>query len=337
MTLITSYCRHITLAIAAALAISLTHAAAAETIKIGILKLASSGPVFIAKERGYFAAENLDPELVFFDAAQPIAVAAAAGAIDFGVGGATAALYSLAEQGKIRIIAGNHREAPTFHNQAFLVSQKAFDNGLRGYADLAGRSVAVSQIGSPPHYTLALIAEKYRIDLKTIQVLPLQSIPNNISAVRGGKADATFLPVTAVGGAIAHGDIRSLGWVGDAVPWQVGVVIAPTKLLGDSNVAERFLRAFRKGALEYHDAFADAHDKRRDGDTAGAVASLIASYLSVAPEKVIASISFIDRDARLDVVDIQHQIAWYRSQDMLKGGTDATVMDKRLIMPLPAR
>lgn len=187
------------------------HGTAAKTIKIGIFRLVSSGPVFIgSKERGYFAAENVEPELVYFPAAQPIAVTAAAGAIDFGVGD-VAGLYKLAKQGATRIIAGNHREAQSFHNQAFLVSSKAFDNGLRGYADLVG-SVAISQIGSPPHYTLAPVAEKYRLDLKSIQVPALQSIPNNISVVSGGKADATFLPVTVAERALARGNIRVLGW-----------------------------------------------------------------------------------------------------------------------------
>ncbi len=63
-------------------------AAGAEAIKIGAVKTGSSGVVFIAQERGYFAAEGVPAELVYFRSAQPIAVAAASGAIDFGVTGA---------------------------------------------------------------------------------------------------------------------------------------------------------------------------------------------------------------------------------------------------------
>jgi NitT/TauT family transport system substrate-binding protein len=50
--------------------------AAAEAIKIGLLKTAGNGGIFVALERGYFAAEGLTPTLTYFQAAQPIAVAA---------------------------------------------------------------------------------------------------------------------------------------------------------------------------------------------------------------------------------------------------------------------
>ena len=53
-------------------------------LRIGVLRLASSGPVFIAQDRGYFRDQGFDVELKFFDAAQPIAVATASGDVEFG-------------------------------------------------------------------------------------------------------------------------------------------------------------------------------------------------------------------------------------------------------------
>lgn len=49
--------------------------------KIGVLRLSSSAPVFIAQDKGYFREAGLDVELKFFDAAQPIAVATTSGEI----------------------------------------------------------------------------------------------------------------------------------------------------------------------------------------------------------------------------------------------------------------
>ncbi len=53
--------------------------------KVGVLRLSSSAPVFIAQDKGYFRDAGLDIELKFFDAAQPIAVATTSGDVDFGV------------------------------------------------------------------------------------------------------------------------------------------------------------------------------------------------------------------------------------------------------------
>src|SRR5437868_14529371 len=64
--------------------------------RIGVLRLSSSAPVFIAQDKGYFREAGLDVELKFLDAAQPIAVATASADIDCGVTDLTAGLHNLA-------------------------------------------------------------------------------------------------------------------------------------------------------------------------------------------------------------------------------------------------
>ena len=61
---------------------SASPSAAPIPVKVGMLRLASSAPLFIGIEKGYFAEEGIAPEPVWFDAAQPIAVATASNAID---------------------------------------------------------------------------------------------------------------------------------------------------------------------------------------------------------------------------------------------------------------
>src|SRR6201986_1720539 len=78
--------------------------------KIGVLRLSSSAPVFIAADKGYFRDAGLDVELKFFDAAQPIAVATTSGDVDFGVTAFTAGLYNLAGKGTLKGIGGMSRE-----------------------------------------------------------------------------------------------------------------------------------------------------------------------------------------------------------------------------------
>jgi NitT/TauT family transport system substrate-binding protein len=76
------------LALAALLVIVASGLARADDVlkaKIGVLRLSSSAPVFIAQDKGYFRDAGLDIELKFFDAAQPVAVATTSGDIDFGI------------------------------------------------------------------------------------------------------------------------------------------------------------------------------------------------------------------------------------------------------------
>ncbi len=88
--------------------------AQAERVSIGLLRLASSGAVFIAQEKGYFREAGLEVELKPFTAAQQVPTAVTAGDADFGVTGLTAGFYNLAGRGALRMIAGQSREAPGF-------------------------------------------------------------------------------------------------------------------------------------------------------------------------------------------------------------------------------
>src|SRR5262245_61639324 len=68
-------------------------------VKLGVLKLTSSAVLFLGAERGYFKEFGIEPELVYFQAAQPIAVALASGDIDVGATGLTAGLYNIVAGG----------------------------------------------------------------------------------------------------------------------------------------------------------------------------------------------------------------------------------------------
>src|SRR5579862_1125179 len=278
---------------------------AAEKIKIGLLKTSLNGPMFIASEKGYFAAEGLDADLIFFEAAQPVAVAVVSGDLQFGAAATTAGLYSLGAQGALRIVASLGFETPGFSALAIVASNRAYDSGLTTLKALSGHSVAVTQVGSGNHYSLALIGEKYGLDLKSVRILPLQSNPNAASAVIGGQADAGVVAVNNVAPAIDHHDLRLLAYDGDEVPWELGAIFTTTKLANERrDVIEKFLRAFRKGARDYHDAFTGAGEKRIDGPTAPEILAVISKYTGQPEATLRTAIGYVDPEARVDLNDI---------------------------------
>jgi NitT/TauT family transport system substrate-binding protein len=312
--------------------------AAAEDLKVGFVRTPGYGPLYVAQERGYFAAEGVPVALVYFDSAQPVTVAVVAGSIDFGVGNPTGAFYNLAGQGELRVIAGATREAPGFQYFAYLVSTRAYEAGLKSPHGFAGHSAAITLVGNPPHYMLGLLAEKYRFDLTSIRLLPVQSLANTIAAIVGGQADATVqVMVPAVPPLIQKGDIRVLGWVGDETPWQINAVFAATKTADQrKDTVVRFLRAYRRGVRDYHDAFTGQGETRQDGPTAPEIVAIVAKYTGLTIDDVKLGVPYFDADARLDVKDVLHQIAWYKSQGMVKPEIDADqIIDKRYVIPLP--
>ncbi|HEV8015234.1 MAG TPA: ABC transporter substrate-binding protein [Stellaceae bacterium] len=314
--------------------------AKAEAIKIGVVRTLAVGPIFVADDRGYFKDEGLDATIVYFDAAQPIAIAVASGDIDFGCTGMAAAFYSLAGQGVLKIIGAGNREMPGFKNAGYIASNRAYDAGFTSLKQLAGKTVAVTQVGSQLHYDLGLAADKYKIDLSAIHVAALQSNTNMSSAMAGGQADLGVFPVTPAMQLLTRGEAKLIAWVGDEVPYsQANTAFTSVKTANDKrDTVERFLRAFKKGARAYHDAFADAKEQRRDGPTADAILALLAKYTQQKPEDIRVAIPWLDAELRLDNQDIRHQIAWFHDQGQMKTAVNAAdIIDSRYVVPLPGR
>jgi NitT/TauT family transport system substrate-binding protein len=329
---------HVGFGVAAAMAIALACPAQAETLKVGFPSAAPVAPIFIAKEKGYYAAEGLDVELLPFDAAGPIAVAVTSGAIDFALAGSTASFYSLAGQGAIQIIAGAVHEVPGFHAAAIVATNKGFEAGVKSLKDLGGRNIAMTQIGSSFYYALGLIAEKYGVDLKSIRIIQTQANANTVSTVAGGQVDAAVGTFTGFTPLLERHGAQLLGFVGDEAPWQFAVIITSTKTARDKpETVERWLKAFRNATRDYHDAFTNAAEQREDQASAPEILAIMSKYLNQTPEQIRPSIGFVDAEARLDVKDIHRQVRWLEAQGLVKSKVDAdAIIASRYILPWKA-
>ena len=234
--------------------------------KVGVLRLSSSAPVFIAQDKGYFSDAGLDIELKFFDAAQPIAVATTSGDVDFGITAFTAGLYNLAGKGTLKVIGGMSREKAGYPLIGYFASNNAYAAGLKTPKDLAGKRIAVTQTGSSFHYSLGLLADKYGFKLSEVKVLPLQSLSNAAAALKGETVDAALLPASTARKLIDDGGAKLLGWVGDETPWQLGAVFASPKTLANKPLVTKLLGALARADREYHDVILAARQGRQGAD-----------------------------------------------------------------------
>jgi NitT/TauT family transport system substrate-binding protein len=290
--------------------------------KIGVLRLSSSAPVFIAQDKGYFKEAGLDIELKFFDAAQPIAVATASGDVDFGITAFTAGLYNLAGKGTLKVIGGMSRERAGYPLIGYFASNNAYAAGLKTPKDLAGKRIAVTQVGSSFHYSLGLLADKYGFKLSEVKVLPLQSLSNAAAALRGETVDAALLPVSTARALMDSNGAKLLGWVGDETPWQLGEVFASTKTVADKALVTKVLAALVRADREYHDVILTsiANDKVPINDKTKPLLEIIAKYTNLPVEKVVGNSAYIDPDGKLDVKNVDNQIKWLQEQGFVDKG-----------------
>ncbi|WP_431015896.1 ABC transporter substrate-binding protein [Bradyrhizobium pachyrhizi] len=296
--------------------------------KIGVLRLSSSAPVFIAQDKGYFRDAGLDVELKFFDAAQPIAVATASGDVDFGITAVTAGLYNLAGKGTLKVIGGMSREKAGYPLIGYFASNNAYAAGLKTPKDLAGKRVAVTQVGSSFHYSLGLLADKYGFKLSEVKVVPLQSLSNAAAALKGETVDAALLPVSTARTLMDSNGAKLLGWVGDETPWQLGAIFASPKALTNAPLVTRLLTALTRADHEYHDVILTAI---KDGvapinDKTRPLLEIIAKYTNLPVAQVVGNCAYIDPDGKLDVKNLDNQIKWLQGQGFVDKGFDANAI-----------
>lgn len=297
-------------------------AAAADKVKLGALRFTSHSGAFVAHEKGYFTAEGLEVELIFFQAAAPMAVAIASGDIDYGVTAISGGLINLANKGAVKIIGGALVEEKGVDGQKILVSNAAFDAGVTTPAKLAGRSFGITQTGSSFHYMISQIAAKEGIAAGDVSLKALQKVGAIIGALKSGQIDSwTIVPHIAKGLA-GSGGAKIIGNVADYIDdYQVTTIFTSTKNAAEKrDLTERFLRAYSKGIADFN---ANMIDKTEGEAGVDATTKLIHKYVYVerpfekAAPPIKAGSMRLQPNAKLNLSSVKHQLAWFQREGLV--------------------
>jgi NitT/TauT family transport system substrate-binding protein len=188
-------------------------------------------------------------------------------------------------------------------------------------------------------FAASQVALKFGVTLDHLRFLPLQSNANILSAVSGGTADTGVAPESVAATALARGDLKLLGYVGDQVQWQSSAVfITPRTAATRADMVRRFLVALRRGLHDFHAAFSAPDGSRRDGPGAEAILAILSKYTDRPVAELRQGIPYVDPEARLDLASMAQEIQWFIAQHMLKGPlTVDQVIDRRFAQGWPAR
>jgi len=299
--------------------------AADAPVRVGLLKLATSAPLFVAQERGYFKDEGLNVEFKWFQAAQPIAVAVAAREVEVGATGLTAGLYNLFGGGvKMYIVADKGREAPGFPLNGFIVRKVLYEGGVRSLRDLKGKKVGITQVGSTFHYQVGKLLEAEGMSLQDVEVTPLRTMTGILEALQGGGIDAAMLPQPFPGTAETKGIGKVLFWAGDKMVHQIATIFYSEAFREDKDRALRIMKAYVRASRAYYDAALRMQGgKPVRGKPYEEMLSLVAKYTEQPREAVALGLPYQDRDGKLLAEDIPVQIKWFAEQKMIDKPVDA--------------
>jgi NitT/TauT family transport system substrate-binding protein len=284
-------------------------------VKIGVLKLTSSAVIFLGVEKGYFKEFGIEPELVFFQAAQPIAVALASGDIPVGATGLTAGLYNVVAGGvQIWIVADKGREWPDHNLTALLVRKDLHDAGVRTLRDLKGRKIGVTQIGSTFHYNIGRFLEKEGMAPGDVELVPLQALPALSDALTAKRLDAVATAEPFVSRLEAAGAGVTIVRTGDTFPWQIATVMYSDRFAKDRRHAVALMKGYVKSSRHYFDAVLT----KKGGPAYDEVVAITAKHTGAPPAIIRRGFPYQDRDGRLMPGDVGRQTEWWLRQGLLK-------------------
>lgn len=289
-------------------------------ISLGMLRLTSSAPLFLAMDKGFFAEEGIEIEPQWFDAAHPIAVATASNKVNVGATGITASLYNMAANGQqLGIVADKGREEKGFKSSALLVTTDNFNSGVKSLKDLKGKRIGLTQKGSTFHYMLGRMLETQGLKLDEVEIVPLGKLSAVMAALESRQIDGCILNEPNITKVEKAGYGKAIVQVGDVIPYQTSAIFYSPEFMKNEDAAVRFMRAYSKACSYYYDAAI----AKKDAKQLEEVVSIAAKYVKAPAEDIKLGLPYIDRDGKLLASDIETQIKWYAANKMMSGKLEA--------------
>ncbi|HEX5509066.1 MAG TPA: ABC transporter substrate-binding protein [Pseudolabrys sp.] len=169
-------------------------------IRIGLVRLISSGPIFIAEARKFFDKVNLDVELKYFADGALAMPALIAGELDLTASTLNAGLFNAVAKGApYKLILDRGIEKPGSGSMTIVASNKMIEAGYTSVDKaklLKGKKIAIQAPGSIDQFLFGRAAEKAGLDpIHDLNWSSGMPYPDMIKLMGVGQADAANIPV----------------------------------------------------------------------------------------------------------------------------------------------
>ena len=141
-------------------------------------------PLYVAKEKGFWEAENLDVELTSFKSGTENQQALLGDAIDIGAGGYTEPI-TLTSQGAATVVFASSEDG--------LPHKLVATKDITDVSQLVGKTLGVSKIGSLSDQITRIALTKAGIDTDKVKFQQAGDAPSRLAALEAGAIDGTIL------------------------------------------------------------------------------------------------------------------------------------------------
>jgi NitT/TauT family transport system substrate-binding protein len=169
-------------------------------IRLGIVPLISSGPIFVAAAKGYFDKVNLDVDIKYFADGALAIPALIAGEIDCTVSTLNAGLFNAVSKGApYKLILDRGSEKPGCGSMTIAASNEMVAAGMTAVNKMAllkGKRIAIQAPGGIDQYLLGLGVQRAGLDPRTdVTWNSGLTYPDIVKAIGANQADVANVPV----------------------------------------------------------------------------------------------------------------------------------------------
>ncbi|MFQ3535748.1 MAG: ABC transporter substrate-binding protein [Aggregatilineales bacterium] len=288
------------------MAVQLPVQAQSETVRLGYLPVITYATFFVGIERGYFAEEGIEIELVPLPAGGGDSIVQlAAGNLDVAATGAGATLWNAIALGlPVKIVAPLHTERPPLATP-LVISAKRVDE-IKSPADLRGKQIAINNVGSAVEYWVYAALQRSGVSMDEVTIVSMP-FPQMAAALDAGAIDAAVLtePLATLGR-----DQGLLAFLADDFIDGITVTyvfMGQAMLTERRPVAEAFMRAYLRAARDLQ------------GEIDESLAAIIEKYTNVpAPIVMRMNRQYYDPNGVIPIADLEEVQRYFQSRGLLE-------------------
>lgn len=282
-------------------------------VRVGHVPVTIYAPLFIADQKGYFAEEGIDVDLLPVQGGTENVVQVAAGNFDVAGGGIGAGMLNAVARGiDFEIVAPLHTERPPV-TSPLVVSKARFDSGeITEVADLAGKKVSTNAKGSATEYWLWKALQQGGLGFEDVEVIGL-GFREVGAALENGSLDGGILGEPLATLAEDQGLITRLSE--DFIDNFTSTMIYYNKDWAEENpeLARGFIKAFIRGARDLNgDSWYDEENLAIIEKATGVPADVVGR----------ANRSYHDPNGNVPLSDMMELQRFFREQGQLNYAED---------------
>lgn len=288
------------------------------TVRIGVLRIMSDAPFYVADRKGFWKDEGLNVEFLTFASSGNMVVPFSQGTLDAGGGTPAAGLYNGVARGLgSRLVADRGTDAPGYGFDKLLVRADHVKNGrFKTIKDLKGMTIAGNEPGSGSSAALYFLLQKYELSWSDVHRENL-AFPEHVAALENGKVDASYTAEPAATMAVKSGYAVKIMSDDQWYPnQQLSAVLYSGEFLKKTDLARPFMRGYLRGVRYY---YASLKNGTFSGPNGNDVVAILNDAMPQKDPSLYHAVtpSYIGPDAKLEFASMNRDLAYFRSQSLI--------------------